>query len=58
MIRAILAFAALFGFFYCGIIGLRIITKKQAWELTKVLTISALCSVLSIVVLTTFVILF
>jgi len=58
MIRALLAFAILFCFFYYGIIGLRFLTKKQAWELTKVLTISALCSVLSIVVLTTFVILF
>jgi hypothetical protein len=58
MIRALLAFAVLFCFFYYGIIGLRSVTKKQAWTWTKILTISAICSALSLVVLTTFVILF
>jgi hypothetical protein len=58
MIRALLAFAVLFCFFYYGIIGLRSVTKKQAWAWTKILTISAICSALSLVVLTTFVILF
>jgi hypothetical protein len=58
MIKALLSFIALFLVFYYGIIGLRFVTKKQAWEWTKVLTISAVCSALSIVVLTTFVILF
>jgi len=58
MVRALLAFAVLFCFFYYGIIGLRAVTKKQAWQLTKVLTISTICATLSIVVLTTFVILF
>jgi hypothetical protein len=58
MIRALLAFAVLFCFFYYGIIGLRSVTKKQAWTWTKLLTISAICSALSLVVLTTFVILF
>jgi hypothetical protein len=56
--RALLAFAVLFCFFYYGIIGLRAVTKKQAWHLTKLLTYSTICSVLSIVVLTTIVILF
>ena len=58
MIRALLAFAVLFCFFYYGIIGIRAVTKKQAWALTKLLTISILCATLSVVVLTTFVILF
>ena len=58
MIKSLLAFAVLFCFFYYGIGGLRAITKKKAWKLTKLLTISAVCSALSIVVLTTFVILF
>jgi hypothetical protein len=58
MVRALLAFAVLFCFFYYGIIGLRAVTKKQAWQLTKLLTYSTICSVLSLVVLTTFVILF
>ena len=58
MIKALLLFIALFCLFYYGIIGLRFVTKKQAWEWTKVLTISAVCSALSIAVLTTFVILF
>jgi hypothetical protein len=58
MIKALLLFVALFCLFYYGIIGLRFVTKKQAWEWTKVLTISAICATLSIAVLTTFVILF
>lgn len=58
MIRALLAFAVLFCFFYYGIMGLRSVTKKRAWALTKLLTISAVCSALAIAVLTTVVILF
>jgi hypothetical protein len=58
MFRALIAFAVLFCFFYYGIMGLRLSTKKQAWALTKLLTISTICAVLSVVVLTTFVILF
>ena len=58
MIRALLAFHVLFCFFYCGIIALRAATKKQAWKWTKLLAISAVCSALSVIVLTTFVILF
>lgn len=58
MLKVLLSFIALFWIFYYGIIGLRFVTKKQAWEWTKVLTISAVCAALSIVVLTTFVILF
>jgi len=58
MFRSLLAFVTLFCFFYYVTIWFRNVTKKQAWALSKVLTISAVCSALSIVVLTTFVILF
>lgn len=56
--RAIVTFMVLFAAFYFGINGWRALTGKDQWELAKAMTYSIMCSALTIVVLTIFVILF
>jgi len=58
MIRFLLAFHVLFFAFYFGILAFRSATNKQRWRLTKLVSYSILCTVLTITVLTFFVILF
>jgi hypothetical protein len=56
--RAILTFLILFGAFYFGINSWRAMAGKDQWELAKAVLYSIICSVLTLVTLTIFVILF
>lgn len=58
MARIILAFLAVFGFYYFGITAFRSLTGKEKWELTKLVIYSIICTVLTIITLTIFVITF
>ena len=58
MIRAIWAFVIIFGLFFLGIQTIRDMTGKEVWSLTKLLTYSLFCAILTLVVLVTIVILF
>ena len=58
MIRAILAFAVIFGLFFYGIRAVRDMTGRERWDLTKLLTYSAVCAILTLVVLITLVVVF
>ena len=58
MIRIILAFLFVFGLFYFGIDAFRKLTGREKWNLTKLVTYSIMCAVLTIVVLALFVIAF
>ena len=58
MIRVVLAFAVIFGLFFFGIRAVRDMTGQERWELTKLLTYSAVCAILTLVFLIAFVVLF
>lgn len=58
MIKALLVFHAIFFAFYYGILAFRSAANKQRWRLTKLVSYSILCTVLTITVLTFFIILF
>ena len=58
MIRVILAFVVVFGMFFIGIQTVRNMTGKELWSLTKLLTYSAVCAILTLVFLITLVVLF
>jgi hypothetical protein len=58
MIKIILAFLVVFGVCYFGIKGYRELSGKDKWALTKLLGYSILVAVLTLVVLTVFVIVF
>ena len=58
MIRIILAFAVVFSCFYFGIEAFRNMTGKERWSLTKTVSYSILCAVLTIVALSLFVVAF
>ena len=58
MIRMLLVFCITFLLFFFGIKVLRSLTGKEAWELTKLLTYSILCSLLAFGTLAGLVILF
>lgn len=58
MIRIIFAFAVVFGLFYFGIEAFRNMTGREKWNLTKTVSYSILCAVLTIVALSLFVIAF
>lgn len=58
MIKIILAFLVVFGVCYFGIKGYRELSGKDKWALTKLLGYSILVAVLTLVVLTIFVIAF
>jgi len=58
MIKIILAFLVVFGVCYFGIKGYRDLSGKDKWALTKLLGYSILVAVLTLVVLTVFVIVF
>ena len=58
MIRVIIAFVVVFGLFFFGIRAVRAMTGKERWELTKLLTYSAFCAILTFASLITLVILF
>lgn len=58
MIRMLLVFAVVFGLFYFGIFAVREMTGKEKWALTKMIGYCTLCTVLTLVLLSTIVILF
>ena len=58
MIRVLLAFIVIFGLFFFGIKTVREMTGKELWSLTKLLTYSLFCAILTVVVLISIVILF
>lgn len=58
MIKGIWVFVVIFGLFFLGIQTIRDMTGKEVWSLTKLLTYSLFCAILTLVVLVTIVILF
>ena len=58
MIRAVLGFVLLTAIFFFGIQALRQLSGKEQLQLLKLASYSILCSVMSAVVLTAFVVLF
>jgi hypothetical protein len=58
MIKIILAFLFVFGVFFFGILAVRDMTGKERWALTKLVSYSIICAVLTTAALVTFVLLF
>lgn len=58
MARIILAFLFVFGMFYFGIDAFRKLTGREKWDLTKLVIYSIICTVLTIITLTIFVLTF
>jgi len=58
MIRMIFVFLVLYAVFFFGILGFRQLSGKQKWELTKMLTYSAMCAILAVIFLIVIVFLF
>jgi len=58
MIRLVFIFALLFSGFFLGIQALRTLNGKEAWVLTKTIGYSILCSLLTIAVLVSIVVIF
>jgi hypothetical protein len=58
MIRVVLAFAVIFGLFFFGIRAVRHMTGQERWDLTRLLTYSAVCAILTLVFLIALVVLF
>lgn len=58
MIRALLVFAVLFAIIWAGIDIFRSLTNKERWKLTKIVGYSTIIAVVTVVLLSLFVILF
>jgi hypothetical protein len=58
MLRVILAFIFIFGLFFFGIQAIRDMTGKEVWSLTKLLTYSLFCAILTIATLISIVVIF
>jgi hypothetical protein len=58
MFKIILSFLFIFGLFFFGINALRDMTGKERWALTKLVSYSIICAVLTTAALITFVLLF
>ncbi len=58
MIKAIQAFAIVFAVIFFGIQAVRALTGKEKWALAKLLTYSAGCAILTVMVLAGIVVLF
>jgi hypothetical protein len=58
MIKMLLIFGLLFAGFFMGIQAVRTLNGKEAWVLTKTVGYSILCSLLTIVVLASIVVVF
>jgi hypothetical protein len=54
MIKIVLALVVVFGLFFCGIQA----WSKQHWSLSQQLTYSAICAILTVVLLTALVVLY
>jgi hypothetical protein len=51
MLRIILAFIVVFGLFFFGIKAIREMTGKELWSMTKLLTYSIICAILTLATL-------
>lgn len=58
MIKILIMFFGLFFSFYFGIQAFRALSGLEKWQLTKLMTYSAVCAVISVITMTIFVILF
>ncbi len=58
MIRFVIVFLFFFALFFFGINSYRDLTKKEKWDMIKVLVYSLVCSILTIAFLTMIVVLF
>jgi hypothetical protein len=58
MIKMLMAFFVAFGIFYIGIPTYRNLSGKDKWDLTKLFFFSIMCSILAIILLVFFVVLF
>jgi hypothetical protein len=58
MAKIILSFIVLFVIFYFGITAVRAMSGKEKWALTKLVIYSIICTVLTTLLLTAFVLLF
>ena len=58
MIKVILAFIFIFGLSFLGIQTIRNMTGKEVWSLTKLLTYSLFCAILTIAALISIVVIF
>jgi hypothetical protein len=58
MIKVFLAFIVVFSLFFFGIQAVRDMTNQERWTLARLLTYSAFCAILTLVILITLVVLF
>lgn len=58
MVKGIFAFLAIAALVAIGIEGFRYMTGRERWEVAKVIGYASLCSLIALVVLSVFVILF
>jgi len=58
MIRLVLAFIVVFGLFFFGIRAVREMTGKDLWSMTKLLTYSLGCAILTLATLIALVVIF
>jgi len=58
MSKVILAFVVVFGLFFFGINAIREMTGKELWSMTKLLTYSAICAILTLATLISIVVIF
>ena len=58
MIRVVLAFVVIFGLFFLGIRAVQSMTQTELWSMTKLLTYSAICAILTLAFLIALVVLF
>jgi hypothetical protein len=58
MFRVILAFIVVFGLFFFGIKAVRDMTGKELWSMTKLLTYSVVCAILTLATLISIVVIF
>lgn len=58
MIRVILAFVVIFGLFYFGIKAVRTMTGKDIWSVTKILTYSLFCAIITLATMIAIVVIF
>jgi len=58
MPKVILAFLVIFGLFFFGIKAVRDMTGKELWSMTKLLTYSLFCAILTLATLISIVVIF
>ncbi len=58
MIRLVLAFIVVFGLFFFGIRAVREMTGKELWSMSKLLTYSLGCAILTLATLIAIVVIF